>query len=292
MKILFIGCVKSSECFLKAIYHQTKAEIVGVVTKVKSNFNSDHMALNEFCGKYNIDWIDYKDNNQLLQWVREKKPDIIYCFGWSYLLPNKIFSIPPLGSVGYHPTLLPKNRGRHPIIWTIVLGLKETGSTFFYLNDLPDSGEILSQKKIILESNEDANSLYEKLLLIGEQQVVEMTNRIMNRTIIPIKQNEQQATYWRRRSKKDGEIDWRMNAKVILQLIRALTKPYVGAHFKYNDSEIIVWSAEIIEKDIYHMEPGKIIYADETTFIIKTADKFLKILEFEGKFIPKEGQYL
>lgn len=292
MKILFIGCVKSSDCFLKAIYHQTKAEIVGVVTKVESKFNADHVALNLFSELYNIDWIDYSDNYQLLSFIKEKKPDIIYCFGWSYLLPNEIYSIPPLGSVGYHPTLLPKNRGRHPIIWTLVLGLKETGSTFFYLSDIPDSGEILSQQKIILEENEDANSLYEKLLIVGELQVVEMTNRIIDHTIIPVKQDEQQATYWRKRSKKDGEIDWRMNAKIILQLIRALAKPYVGAHFKFNDSDIIIWKAEIIDENLSNIEPGKIVSVDESTFTVKTADKLLRVLEFEGNFIPKEGQYI
>lgn len=293
MKILFIGCVKSSERFLQAIYHKTTAEIIGVVTKIESNYNTDHVALDNFCEKKDIEWLNYKNNEQLLNWVRQKKPDIIYCFGWSYLLPKEIYSIPPLGAIGYHPTLLPKNRGRHPIIWTLVLGLKETGSTFFYLTDIPDAGDILSQKRIVLEDTEDANSLYEKLLTVGEQQVVEMTNNIMSQTITPITQDEQQATYWRKRSKIDGEIDWRMNARTILQLIRALTKPYVGAHFQYKNMDITIWRAKILEsQDVENIEPGKIVVVNDNSFIVKTADKLLQILEYEGDFIPKEGEYL
>lgn len=293
MKILFIGCVKSSDHFLKAIYHKTTAEIIGVVTKSESNYNADHVALDDFCEKNNIEWLNYENNEQLLKWIKSKNPDIIYCFGWSYLLPKEIYSLPPLGAIGYHPTLLPKNRGRHPIIWTLVLGLKETGSTFFYLTDIPDAGDILSQKKIVLDDFEDANSLYEKLLIVGEQQVVEMTNSIMNKTIIPVTQDDKQATYWRKRSKIDGEIDWRMNAKTILQLIKALTKPYVGAHFQYNHNDIIIWRAKILERQaIENIEPGKIVDVNKNSFIVKTADKLLQILEYEGDFIPKEGEYL
>jgi len=293
MRILFIGCVKSSECFLNAVYKKTNAKIIGVVTKVQSNFNADHVSLDDFCEKHKIDWLNYDNSNQLVDWIREKNPDIIYCFGWSYLLPKEIYSIPPLGAIGYHPTLLPKNRGRHPIIWTLVLGLRETGSTFFYLTDTPDAGEILSQKRIPLEDSEDANSLYEKLLIIGEQQVVEMTNNIINQTLIPIKQNEQHASYWRKRSKIDGKIDWRMNAKTILQLIRALTKPYVGAYFEHNSIDITIWRAKIVEcHDIENVEPGKIVYIHENSFAVKTADKLLQILEYEGDFRPEVGEYL
>lgn len=293
MKILFVGCVKSSERFLKAIYYKTNAEIIGVVTKTQSNFNADHVSLHNFCKKNNIDWLDYENNGQLLGWVRLKKPDIIYCFGWSHLLPNEIYSMPPLGTVGYHPTLLPKNRGRHPIIWTLVLGLKETGSTFFYLTDTPDAGDILNQRKITVEGSDNANTLYEKLLIAGEQQAIQMTNDIMGGKLTPIKQDEKHASYWRKRTKEDGKIDWRMNAKTILNLINALTKPYIGAHFEYNQIDIIVWKAEIVEcKGFENIEPGKIVDADSETFTVKTADKLLRILEFQGDFIPEIGEYL
>ncbi len=293
MKILFIGCVASSESFLKAIYHETNATIVGVVTKKKSSFNSDHVSLGDFCEMNKIDWIDYEGHNQLLEWVRKKTPDIIYCFGWSNLLPKEIYSIPPLGAIGYHPALLPKNRGRHPIIWALVLGLKETGSTFFQLTDEPDAGDIWSQLKITIEDFEDASSLYEKLLFVGKQQVIELTSNIMNRKIIPVKQDEMYASYWRKRSKQDGKIDWRMGASTIVQLIRALTKPYVGAHFEYNGVDIIIWRAEVVcMKNIESIEPGKVVSVDGNTFVVKTADNLLHILEFEGTTMPKVGEYL
>ena len=65
---------------------------------------------------------------------------------------------------------------------------------------------------------------------------------------------------WRKRGKRDGEIDWRMSSRAIYNLVRALTKPYVGAHFVYQDQEIKVWKVrEIITKEYDYIEPGKVL---------------------------------
>lgn len=293
MKVLYIGCVTSSFEFLKSIFQNTEAEFVGVVTKVKSNYNADHHSLHDFCEEHNIDWLDYQDNKQLAQYIHEKSPDIIYCFGWSHLLPKEVYSIPPLGAVEYHPTLLPKNRGRHPIIWTIALGLKETGSTFFKLMETPDAGDILSQRKLQLNEFETANSLYEKLITTGKEQIVELTNQLISGSVLPISQKESEATYWRKRGKKDGLIDWRMSSEVILNLVNALTKPYTGAHFEYEGKEIKVWIAEVIEvSNIKHLIPGQVVDVKDNFFVVKTSDKLLKMIDFEGDFKPIESIYL
>ena len=293
MKVLYIGCVTSSFEFLKSIFQYTEAELVGGVTKINSNYNADHHSLHNFCEDHGIDWIDYRDNEQLIQYIHEKSPDIIYCFGWSHLLPEEVYSIPKLGAVGYHPTLLPKNRGRHPIIWTIALGLKETGSTFFKLTETPDAGDILSQRRVQLNEFVTANSLYEKLITLGKEQVVELTNQLIEGSVIPIPQDESKATYWRKRGKRDGLIDWRMSSITIINLVNALTKPYVGAHFEYQGKDVIVWRAEqLTGNEFGNIEPGKIFSADVNEFTVKTSDGYIKIVEFEGEFAPKEGIYL
>ena len=85
----------------------------------------------------------------------------LICIGWPVLFRKKILSIPKKKSIGFHPSELPKNRGRHPIIWSIVLGLKYTASSIFIINSekIPDSGNIITQKKNILRPN----FIYKKL---------------------------------------------------------------------------------------------------------------------------------
>lgn len=295
MKIVFIGCVESSARFFKAINRETKAEIVGVVTKAHSNYNADHQSLAPLAEEHNIDWLDFIDNEQIEEWIKNKEPDLIYCFGWSHILPESIFSIPRYGAVGYHPALLPENRGRHPIIWALALGLKQTGSTFFYLTEEADAGDIISQEIVDIENEEDAGSLYEKLMKIGERQVVGLTKKFMNQTIQPVKQDTTKANTWRKRSKSDGLIDWRMSTKSIVSLIRALANPYVGAHAVYQGEDCIIWKAEEISEStilVDNIEPGKVVESDGKIFVVKTGDSLVKIIEHDWKVIPKRGEYL
>ena len=106
--------------------------------------------------------------------MHELGPDAIYCFGWSHLLSQEVLRAAPLGCVGYHPALLPWNRGRHPIIWALALGLSQTGSTFFLMDEGADTGDILSQRTVPIEDEDDAGTLYEKLKAVACNQTEEI----------------------------------------------------------------------------------------------------------------------
>lgn len=142
MRILFIGCIKSSYILLETLYKQNY-NIVGVVTKQQSSFNADYYDLSLFCIENKIDYKYTKDINDedTIQYIKEKQADIIYCFGWSQLLKEKVLNIPKIGVVGFHPAKLPYNKGRHPIIWALALGLEETASTFFWMDIGADTGD-------------------------------------------------------------------------------------------------------------------------------------------------------
>lgn len=296
IKILFIGCVKSSEKMLDKLINM-EVEIVGVVTKRKSTFNSDFCDLKVLAVKNDISCIYAENINDkyIVNFAKEKKPDLIYCFGWSELLGNELLSIPTKGCVGHHPTELPYNRGRHPQIWALVLGLKRTASTFFMMKEGADDGDIISQEELLIDIDDDAMSLYKKIDEIALKQIEKFTNDFINNTVKYIKQDNSKANYWRKRTKADGKIDWRMGSMCIYNLVRALTKPYVGAHFKYNGNEYKVWKTKLIKNDsnLYdNIEYGKVIKVKEDlSFIIKTGDGIIEVVDYE-RFPIKEGDYI
>lgn len=295
MKILFIGSVEFSYQLLKTVYRKTKAEIVGIVSKEESKFNSDFKSLIPFAIENEIPYFIYKNNKQLTEDLSQLNYDVIYCFGWSHLLPINIIKSAKHGAIGYHPALLPENRGRHPIIWALALGMSETGSTFFFMNEDADSGDILSQVKVPININDTAMSLYNKLQNAAEEQVIHMTDGLISKSIRPITQQNYKANYWRKRSKEDGLIDWRMSSTNINNLVRALSKPYVGAHIIYRGNEIKIWKVrikEIINKR--NIEPGKILHVskEKNSFDVKTGDGVIEILEHDFLQIPQEGEYL
>lgn len=301
MKIIVIGCVQYSHQVLKHLLsmQSSSIEVIGVITRRQSKFNSDFCSLEPLANEHNIPCFIAEGNNQLpmTRWLEEKRPDVIYCFGWSYLLKKEILTIPKLGVIGYHPAALPQNRGRHPIVWALALGLEETASTFFLMDEGADSGDIISQRFVRIDKTDDAGTLYHKLQGFALEQITEFTKQLSTGTLLRLSQNNSHVNHWRKRSIKDGEIDWRMHAEGIYNLVRALTHPYVGAHCMYNNTEVKIWKINIIEdaaftSKIKNLEPGKILKSDDATIIVKCGDGAIKLIEHEFNDLPKEGSYL
>ena len=293
MRILFIGTVEFSHKALEKLI-SLNANIVGVCTKEKSNFNSDFSDLTPLCKKSNIPYkyIDDINSQDSIDWIKSLKPDIIFCFGWSSLIKKELLDLPKMGVVGYHPAKLPQNRGRHPLIWAMVLGLKKSASTFFFMQEGADDGDILSQKKFDILYEDNAQSLYNKVSNIALEQIEDFLPQLQNNSFQRIKQNHDKANIWRKRGKADGKIDFRMTSNAIYNLVRALTKPYVGAHIEYKNKDITIWKVEEIEFNKNNIEFGKVLEINGDTIIVKTYDKAIKIIEHEFKELPKVGEYL
>ena len=294
MRIIFFGSVTFSKFCLEKIINDNY-NVVGICTLKESNFNSDFLDLSPIAKEFKIPSIyeDFSDPNTTIDWLKKLKPDIIFCIGWSRLLKNDVLKIPTIGVIGYHPALLPLNRGRHPIIWALNLGLKRTGSTFFFMNEKADSGPIISQKIIDIEENDNASSLYNKLINKAKYQISEFLPLIKKGKLIAIKQNELESNYWRKRSFKDGIIDWRMSSSVIRNLIRSLTKPYSGAAFLNEEKYYTVWQSELVNCDIENIEPGKIINVlEENIYVIKCGSGAIKIYNIEPDIKLIKGDYI
>ena len=107
------------------------------------------------------------------------------------------------------------------------------------------------------------------------------------------KQDLSQSNLWRKRGEVDGLIDWRMSAKSIYDLVRALSKPYIGAHFIYNETKYIVWKAERVNlAGFSNIEPGKVISYKKNLQLVKCGKDFILIKESTPKFKVKEGEHL
>jgi len=282
MKIVFIGTVEFSLQMLTTLI-MCDVEIVGVITDKDRGINSDYADLVPTCKKNNIPCFLTNDVNTLdtIEWIDKKKVDFIFCLGWSRLIKSKLLQLPSLGIVGFHPTELPKNRGRHPLIWALVLGLKKTASTFFFMNACADSGDIISQQQIIIDDDDDAQSLYKKMIDTAKGQLLTMVPLLHSRKYQPIPQDHLKANIWRKRDSDDGKIDWRMGAKQIHNLVRGLTHPYVGAYFMLDNNEYRVWKTQLVDcQGFDNIESGKIIDIDNHGYLlIKCAESCLRLVD-------------
>jgi methionyl-tRNA formyltransferase len=293
-KILFIGTVEFSYKALSTLI-ENKFEIVGILSKKESNFNSDYYDLTPLAEDNNIPIIyRTKDNkDEIISFIKSLNPDIIYCFGWSHILTKSILSIPKYGVIGFHPAELPNNRGRHPIIWALFLGLKQTASTFFIMDEGADTGDIISQEKIkIIDDN--AFTLYNKIINVALKQIVSFTIELETKEVFlnKIKQDKTQGNSWRKRTKQDGKIDFRMTSNAILNLVNALSSPYVGAHVEFQNQDVKIWNVRDEKSNLSNFEPGKVLEIIGNDIIVKTYDGSIRILDHEFKITPTKGEYL
>jgi methionyl-tRNA formyltransferase len=296
MNIVFIGCVEFSYATLNRLLTLNDGKVVGVVTRRGSRFNADFRSLEPLCIEHNIPYFHAEGNQQdaMATWIASLQPDVIYCFGWSYLLGMELLRIPRLGVIGYHPAALPTNRGRHPIIWALALGLKETASTFFFMDEGADSGDILDQRPLVITDTDDASSIYHKLTTVAQEQISVFTRQLASNSYTRTSQDQANANYWRKRTKQDGCIDWRMSARCVHNLVRALTRPYVGAHCIHDQKEIKIWKTVLIDSppESENMEPGKIVRFSGRELVVKCGEGVLKLVEHDFITLPARGSYL
>ncbi len=293
LKIVYIGSVIFSAVVLEKLINMN-SNIVGIVTKKSSNFNSDFFDLSSIAERNSIPWIYSEDINstKTIKFIMNTNPDVVFCFGWSQLLKSKVLKIPKLGTIGFHPAKLPHNRGRHPIIWALVLGLEETASTFFFMDEGADSGDILSQEIIKIEYKDDAQTLYNKICSTAIVQVEKFTKELENGTYKRIPQNHKQANYWRKRSKLDGIIDFRMTSRAVYNLVRALTKPYPGAEVQYKGKNYKIWKVEEYNLLSPNIEPGKVLKVEQKKILVKCYENAVWLIDHEIEDMPKEGEYI
>lgn len=299
MRILFIGFANSSKFLLKKCF-ELKLNIVGVCTKKRSS-NDDFCDLKKYFKLNNNISIYTKNINSYKNylWIKNKKPDLILCFGWPQILHKNIIRIAKIATIGFHPTELPKNRGKHPIIWSLVLGLKKTASTFFIIKDEKvDTGQIITQKVVSIGQSDNASFLYKKIIKTACKQLEFLIKKIKYGKFFKTNNKSEniKSNYWRKRNYHDSVIDWRMSATSIYNLTRALSKPYANAVFYLKNKEIKVLKAKIIQKNdnfsINNLEPGKILKRKNNYFDIKCGEGVIRILISRNLNYLKVDQYL
>lgn len=203
------------------------------------------------------------------------------------MLPEVVWSMPPLGTVNVHASLLPQYRGAAPINHVLINGETKTGVTTFLLQHKIDTGNILFSKEISIREDENAGELHDELMQAGAETLLKTIEAIEKNQLNPIPQEEAQQGQELKEApkifKEDCKIDWNRPTTEVYNLIRGLS-PYPTA-FTYIDNKVLKIFATAKEIVPTSVEPGTIL-SDEKSFIkIAAKDGFLHILQLqlEGK---------
>ena len=211
------------------------------------------------------------------------------------MLPEVVWSMPPMGTFNLHASLLPQYRGAAPINHAIINGEKETGLTTFLLDKEIDTGEIIMQEKVVIEDDETAGTLHDKLMLLGNKVVVETIKIIEEGRVqsqsqeMIIERDNLQLKPAPKIFKEDCKIDWTKDAKSIYDFIRGLS-PYPAAHTQFvseNNDTIDIKVFEVVlkengseDKDLYKIKTDGKSYLD---VVLGKNNISIKVIQQAGK---------
>lgn len=197
------------------------------------------------------------------------KPDLNVMAYVTGILPDSVLHYPRMGTIQYHPSLLPKHRGGSAINWAIIKGETRTGVTIFWPDKGVDTGPILLQKEVDISPDDTVGSLYfEKLFALGVEALVEAIELIKKGRAPRIPQDESEATYEGLCTEKDAVIIWSAPIDVVYNLIRG-TNPQPGAITYFHGKILKILDAKPVY-DIVVGLPGEILDSSGGGFTVSS----------------------
>lgn len=293
MRTVFVGAVETSHAALVSICAAGHApDLVMTLPPHLSHRHSDFVDLSVVANRYGVpvEHIEKTNAPETIARIEALKPDLIMVIGWSQICGPAFRAIPKLGCIGFHPSALPKLRGRGVIPWTVLLRERNVGSSLFWLGEGADDGPIAAQARYAVDPNSvTARELYDRSLRAISGLLPPLLEQIAVGDIPREPQPTTGISMCARRRPEDGLIDWTRSAEEIECLIRASGPPYPGAFTQGSDGrQIVITQAKFSGPDGYYIGlPGQVQDIDGQNFTVACGDgRCLDILEWSGADIP------
>ncbi|MBU6447728.1 methionyl-tRNA formyltransferase [Patescibacteria group bacterium] len=282
MKIIFFGTSDFAAEILKPLIE--KFEVLAVVTQPDKAVGrqqvlaaSEVSKIAESAGIRILKFSTLK-NTEAESEMAGFGADIFVVAAYGKIVPGKILSIPRLGSINVHASLLPKYRGASPIQAAIKNGDTETGVTIMLMDELVDHGPLLAEEAITIDKDDTTPVLSHKLAILGQNLLLRTIISYEQGLIGPIEQDHSAATLTSIIRKEDGKVDWCTDASAIYNLYRAFVS-WPGIWTKFNGAVIKINKCACSDY-VSSNKPGTVYKQDEKIFVV-CAKGSLQLIEVQ-----------
>lgn len=291
LKIVFFGTPEFAVASLDRLV-KDRRDIAAVVTMPDKIAGRGHKLIQSDVKKYAVE-----HDIPVLQPEKLKAPEfvdalrsigadlfIVIAFR---MLPEVVWSMPPLGTFNLHASLLPKYRGAAPINWAVINGDTETGVTTFFLKHEIDTGDIIEQRTVAILPSENVGDVHDKLMALGAEMVAYTVDEIAAGKVTPNPQPEGEFTPAPKIFKDTCRIVWTRPATAIHNLVRGLS-PYPAAWSTFEDSrnpgnpiDVKIFETAPAEGDSCNpLSPGQVVTTKDHLYVA-TSDGLLEILSLQ-----------
>lgn len=229
-------------------------------------------------------------DEEFVETLRAYNPDVIVVVAFGQIIPLSILKMPKFGCVNIHGSLLPKYRGAAPIQWAVLDGEKETGITTILMDEGIDTGDILLKKTIKIDTDETSGSLFDKLMALGAETILETLDELEKGSLTPTKQGESPTAYAKMLTKAMGLIDFTKSAKELDCFVRGMD-PWPSAYTLLSGKTLKLWKVRAVDGS---GKAGSVIDIDKESFTIACGEGAIEVLEvqLEGKKRMSAGDFL
>lgn len=229
-------------------------------------------------------------DEEFVKTLRAYNPDVMVVVAFGQIIPLSILKMPKYGCVNIHGSLLPKYRGAAPIQWAVLDGEKETGITTILMDEGIDTGDILLKKTIKIDADETSGSLFDKLMALGAETILETLDELEKGNLTPTKQGESPTAYAKMLTKAMGLIDFTKPAKELDCFVRGMD-PWPSAYTLLAGKTLKLWKVRAVEGG---GKAGSVIDIDKESFTIACGEGAIEVLEvqLEGKKRMSAGDFL
>lgn len=241
IRIVFMGTPELSAQFLNALF-EGGHPVTGVVTQPDKpagrKMSLGESPVKKVARESGVPVLTpEKLDAAFLEAFRAWKPDLVIVVAYGKILPAEVLSVPPLGCLNIHASLLPRWRGASPIQNALLSGDWETGVSLMQMDSGMDTGPVIAQKKIAIAPDDTAETLRTKILETGRVLLLETLPLWIEGKITAAPQNEAEATLCQLIERNDGRIVWSESAENIYNRYRALFPwPGIFTFWKKNDA--------------------------------------------------------
>jgi len=219
-------------------------------------------------------------NHEELAEILALMPDLIITAAFGQILPKELLEAPKYGCINVHASLLPELRGGAPIHYSIIQGKEKTGITIMYMAEKLDAGDILTQVEVPISGTDTMGILHDKLSEAGSQLLSETLPKLLKGELIPIKQNDEEATFASNIKREQEKIYWTKTGEEIYNQIRGLN-PWPVAYTTIAGSVWKIWWGEKTTAGSNEL-PGTIINIEKDGIVVATGnDTAIKITELQ-----------
>ncbi len=189
--------------------------------------------------------------------LQSLKPDLVVVVAYGRILPDDILSVPPLGSINVHGSLLPRYRGAAPIQWSVLNGDEKTGVTTMYLSSEMDAGDIIFSEETEIGEYETSGELYDRLKKLGAELLIKTVRAIEAGCAPRTPQDETQATYVSMLDKSLSPLDFTKPARAVVKWVCGL-QPWPIASAELGGVVLKIYSARLTHRHTGAV-PGSIV---------------------------------